>query len=258
MAKVFAGTALLFLLVAAAQAEDAPTPLPPAAAPLTAAKIVSGDELQLSDGRPVKFETVKLEGVKAPASGKLADQARENLEKLAGGKVLSLENGPTDRYGRTVAQIYAGEGKERIWLEGEQLKAGMAFVYPPTGAEQNLSDMLKAESAARAAKRGIWADPFYADLDGNKGSVTYGRFAFVRGNVVKAERVKNKFYLNFGPDWRKDFTVAIAAHDLHAWKKAKIDPESYAGKNVRVRGWVKRDFGPMIMVTSPDQIELLP
>ena len=46
-------------------------------------------------------------------------------------------------------------------------------------------------------------------------------------------------YLNFGADWRKDFTVTIAPQDLKSFTAAGIDPRGYSGKMVRVRGWVQ-------------------
>ena len=84
-----------------------------------------------------------------------------------------------------------------------------------------------------------------------------GTFAFVAGKVLKAERIKNTLHLNFGDDWRTDFTVTIAARDMHRFKKAGIDPLDYDKQNIRVRGWVKSDHGPMIVVTDPSQIETL-
>lgn len=74
------------------------------------------------------------------------------------------------------------------------LKAHLAFLYSPIGFETNLADMQN------------------------------GSFAFVSVKVLKAERVKNKFYLNFSEDWGADFTVAIAAHDLKNFRKNNVDP----------------------------------
>ncbi|MDX2028293.1 MAG: thermonuclease family protein [Alphaproteobacteria bacterium] len=215
-------------------------------APLTITKIISGDEVALSDGR-----TARLEGTKAP----LKDTAV--LEKLAAGHEAILEEISTDRYGRITAQMYVRDGKSKKWLQGELLSAGLAFVYPPTGEEQKLEAMLRAEAEARRARRGIWADPAYADIPAAEAESAYGRFAFISGTVQDAARVKNKVYLNFGEDWRKDFTVTILARDLRLFRKVKSDPLGYKGKKIRVRGWVKREGGPMIMVDHPSQIETI-
>jgi micrococcal nuclease len=220
--------------------------LPPAA---MAAGALSGDEIRLDDGR-----TVRLLGIKA--SG---DAAQAFLQSLIEHKSLLLESSGADRYGRVAADVYVQQDKAgKIWLQGELLHAGLAFVYPPTGAEPHLGDLLKLEREARQAGRGQWGETALADLPAsNPGKIRYGRFAFVRGKVVKAERIKNMVYLNFGDDWRSDFTVAIAAHDLRLFSKEGIDPLAYGGKTIRARGWVKRNFGPMITVTHPAQIEVL-
>ena len=64
-------------------------------------------------------------------------------------------------------------------------------------------------------------------------------------------------YLNFSDNWRKDFTATIATHDLRAFRDAGIDPLTYQGKRIRVRGWIKRDYGPVIAVTDPARIDII-
>jgi micrococcal nuclease len=222
-------------------------PILAVAADAAAAKIVSGDEIVLNDGRDVR-----LEGIKAPAS----DQAHEKMQALIGEHPVIIENFSLDRYGRTAAQVYAQPDKgDKIWLQGEMLRAGFAFVYPPTGDEARLDEMLKTEDEARQAKRGIWGEKVYADIPAAKAKYHIGHFAFVSGTVLDAKRIKDKVYLHFGNDWREDFTIAIAARDLRNFRKAGIDPLSYQGKTIRVRGWIKRDYGPMVMVMTPLQIE---
>lgn len=239
------GVALVFVFFPVLAAPDISAP--------TVAKIISGDTLVLSDGR-----TLRLEGIKAPEPKALADQATTYLKSLVADHSLTLENASIDRYGRTCTEIYiAQDGGKKIWLQGEMLHAGFAFIYPPADNEPHLAEMFKLESEARHAGHGIWADPTYAEKAAEKAAAKYGRFAFVTGTVLDTARVKNMVYLNFGADWKTDFTIAIAAHDLKNFRQADIDPLTYKGKNIRVRGWVKRDFGPMITVTSPNQIEIL-
>jgi len=43
-----------------------------------------------------------------------------------------------------------------------------------------------------------------------------------------------------------------------AFPAAGIDVKGLAGKRVRVRGWIEWRSGPMIAVTHPEQLELLP
>lgn len=214
-----------------------------------AAEALSGDTIRLDDGR-----IVRLLGIKAEGQG-----ARQRLQTFLAQNELIFENGAMDRYGRIAADAYVEPvGGEKLWLQGAMLQEGLAFVYPPTGTEPHFADLLKLEGKARQVKKGIWNNPVFDDAatDYPK-KIGYGHFAFVSGKAVKAERVKNMVYLNFGTNWRYDFTAAIAAHDLRHFRKSGVDPLAYEGKNIRVRGWVKRDFGPMIAVTNPAQIEVL-
>ncbi len=212
------------------------------------AEAISGDVIQLDDGRMVRLRGIKAEG----------DTAQSHLQSFINDTTITTEGAALDRYGQVLAETYTADGTRKTWLQGAMLQAGDAFVYPPTGSEPHLAEMLKLEGAARKAKRGLWNDSAYADLSAaDPARIPYGQFAFIAGKVVQAERIKNMFYLNFGEDWRQDFTIAIAAHDLRLFKKAGIDPATYEGKTIRVRGWVKRNFGPMITVTHPAQIEIL-
>ena len=117
---------------------------------------------------------------------------------------------------------------------------------------------MAAEHEARAAKRGGWNDARFADIPADKAGKAYGKYAFITGVSVSTARVKNMYYINFGADYRTDFTVAIAASNARAFKKDGIDIlEFYKGKNIRVRGWVKRKGGAMIEVSQPAEIEIL-
>ena len=69
--------------------------------------------------------------------------------------------------------------------------------------------------------------------------------------------VRRRAYLNFGEDWRSDFTIALDARTRRLFEAEAIDLKAYEGRRLRVRGWLKSRNGPMIEVTHPEQIELL-
>lgn len=220
--------------------------------------IIDGDTVILEDGRQVR-----LTGIQAPklSLGRrnfpdwpLGPEAGEALGYLLLGRVVTLRaSGATqDRHGRVLAHLVTQEG---LWAQGEMLTRGLARVY--TFADnRNLADaLLERERAARAAGRGIWADAFYdvrspADLKASSGT-----FQIVEGDIVSAQRIKNTVYLNFGPNWRTDFTVSFDARMLDAFKVAGRDPLAWAGQRVRVRGWITEKNGPWIELTHPEAIE---
>ena len=82
-------------------------------------------------------------------------------------------------------------------------------------------------------------------------------FQIVEGEVVDAAVVRGRAYLNFGADWREDFTVTVAPKDRRAFENAGLDLESLAGRIVRVRGWLDSYNGPQIVLTHPEQLEIV-
>ena len=116
--------------------------------------------------------------------------------------------------------------------------------------------MLARERAARAARRGIWADPFYAIRTPANVGGHLGGFELVEGRVVDAAIVRGRAYLNFGPDYKTDFTVTVAPADRRRFEAAGIDLAALAGRTIRARGWIESYNGPMIEATHPDQLEI--
>lgn len=203
-----------------------------------------------------------IEGVKPPL-GRPADrpwplalQAERALADLAQGKDVRLvpAERPVDRYGRLLAHVYLADGR---WLQGELLREGLARVATGPDSRAEARRMQKIEAEARQARRGLWGSPVYAVASPTTVRDRVGSFAVVEGQVIAARRVKDRVYLNFGSDWRDDFTVTIGAPALPLFADAGLDPLALAGRSVRVRGWVERYNGPAIEATHPEQIELL-
>jgi hypothetical protein len=79
----------------------------------------------------------------------------------------------------------------------------------------------------------------------------------VEGAVLTANVKNGRAYLDFGTDWGRDFTATISPDDMPVFRDAGIDPRNYAGKMVRVRGFVDQMNGPEIELSSPDMVEVL-
>ena len=117
------------------------------------------------------------------------------------------------------------------------------------------TEKTSVEAIARAEKRGIWGHDFYRVRTPK--SVAHNGYAIVEGTVVDAANVGKRVYLNFGDDWRSDFTVRIERAALKVFAKAGLDPMSLQGQTIRVRGWVRSKNGAMIDATHPEQIEVV-
>jgi hypothetical protein len=113
--------------------------------------------------------------------------------------------------------------------------------------------------------RGIWSDPAYQiheAVDPKALLVLVGTYQVVAGEVLEVAHKKKRIYLNFGKDWKSDFTVTVAPSDVRLFDSSMFGGDGkqkigIVGKRVRVRGFLSRYNGPSMDVTSPDQIEIL-
>jgi endonuclease YncB( thermonuclease family) len=225
----------------------------------------SAHAIDAIDGHSVKLddETLVLAGIAVPLPGdgayaqRWAEQARRKLHDLVAGRTLTLVpvDPGHDRYWRLVAQASDDKG---VWLQGELLRAGLARVWVPSSTADRLEEMLKLEREARLGKRGMWSDTFFAALDADSIDRHHlDRLQLVEGRVKAVATVRGTTYLNFGDDWRRDFTVEIDAQTRRAFVKVGIDPASLKDRKLRVRGWPTWRNGPAIDVKYVSQIELL-
>ena len=228
---------------------------------VAAERALEGDTLALAGGR-----VLRLAGVLAPRKndrGAVARDiaeaeaaARAALDRLARGKVLALWHAESaeDRHGRIVAQARLTDG---AWLTDEVLRLGHARVFTQPGADARAAEMLKIEAEARAARRGLWALGAYAVRSDEEAARFTDSFQLVEGRVLKAAQTREFFYLNFGRDYRRDFTIGLDRAAVRAFRRAGLDPKSLEGRRVRIRGWVLWRGGPYIGATHPEQVEVI-
>ncbi|MGF1627675.1 MAG: thermonuclease family protein [Alphaproteobacteria bacterium] len=254
--------AILALLPAIGPADAVPLPAPlEAGGEAEVMAVIDGDTVVLDDGREVRL--VGIQSPKLPLgrpdfpTWPLAEEARQALEALVLGQRVALGYGGlrTDRHGRVLAHLFRiGDG---AWVQGAMLAAGMARVYTFPDNRSMVAEMLAEERAARAEALGIWALDHYAVRDHEALVDAKDSFQLVEGTVLEVAVVRERVYLNFGADYRTDFTIVIAKDDLASFEDADYALDSLAGRQVRVRGWIDFYNGPMIAVTHPEQIEVL-
>jgi endonuclease YncB( thermonuclease family) len=254
-------TAIAAILLAFAGPTAAEETRPSCAGPveIARAEVVrvepTNDELVLKDGR-----AVHLEGIRLPHAGQdhapawIADQAYDALDALATGRRLKVTAVPPkeDRYDRVRGQVFGEDG----WLQIALLRKGLARVDIAPDRTECAAQFYAAETAARDAGAGLWALPAYRVRGPNGLSSDIGAFELVEGKVLAVDVKGGRAYLDFGTDWRKDFTATIAPEDMKTFRRAGADPRDYAGKTVRLRGVVQLYHGPEIEIANPQQVEL--
>ncbi|MGH6736802.1 MAG: thermonuclease family protein [Methyloceanibacter sp.] len=232
----------------------------------TVASVEDGQTLILTDGRKVR-----LIGVKAPSPPlgwrgedpwPFVEEAREALARLASGAAVELrfDARRDDRHGHLLAQVFVVRGDARQWVQEALVAGGFARVYSFADARACAEELLDSEAKARAARTGIWGSWAYRVQDATDverlGRLTQ-TYQLVEGTVHAVGQGRQWIYLNFAPDWRRDFTVSVDRKDADLFEAAGVDLHALAGKRIRARGWVQWRNGPMIEATHPEQIEVL-
>jgi micrococcal nuclease len=219
--------------------------------PVAVARVIAGDLVQLAEG-PV----VRLAGIRVPVGDAgLAEAARAALADLIGGQSirLGLADAPYDRHGQLVAQVE----RAGLWLQEALLERGLALVQTRPGEVARAERMLAVEQVARSAGRGVWAGPGFAPREAGAVQGAIGSFQIVRGRVVRVAPTERYVYLNFGADWRTDFTIRARRAELKG-ALAGLDLEALAGHRVEIRGVVLEAGGPLIELSHPEQMQVLP
>lgn len=226
---VYALGALLFLLAIA---------LPGMAATVAVERAIDGDSVRLSDGRQLR-----LIGINAPEFGKdgappqpLAREARAALAAMVNGHTLRIEPGrePHDRHGRLLAHLYTDDGRH---VETELVRRGLAWLIALPPNVDHVHALTAAEAEARAARRGVWAEPVYLPRAAETLTPSDSGFRFVSATVRAVDDRRHAYYVELAPrvlmiiprqEWRGYF-AGQAGHGRH--------PRALVGRRVTVRGW---------------------
>lgn len=233
-----------------------------------AGEVLDAQTLRLEDGSEVRLIGVLPPQTppwwKKPEPWPPAERARRALSELIASAGLELRaaegEAQRDRHDRLMAHVFVLRGEERIWVQAHLISAGLARAASFSRHRACARDLQRLEDRARANRVGLWDRGRFATIPAaNTEALSKRRLQFqiVEGDV-RAVAVRPQWtFLNFGDDWRRDFTVAIAAKDRRRFRNSDVDLENLEGRTIRVRGWIESWNGPAIKVTHPEQIEVL-
>lgn len=143
------------------------------------------------------------------------------------------------------------------WVQGILVQLGLARVRTEVSNPEMAAQLYALEEQARKAALGLWSKPEYRILKSEEAENFINSFQIVEGTVLSAARKQNNVYLNFGQDWRSDFTVSIPSNSLKRFNKINMNPLDLNGKTIRVRGWIGSYNGPYIDTDHPEAIEII-
>ena len=126
------------------------------------ARVADGDTLSFTGRR----EVCRLTGIDAPETAKkgrhegqpLGAEAQVFLEKLVGGRVVTVLVYGADRYGRFLCWVLS---PDTLSANLEMVRFGLAevYVYDAAAPPPFLSVLQQAEVEAQVARRGVWGLP---------------------------------------------------------------------------------------------------
>jgi len=132
-----------------------PSVTSPASIPITVVSVGDGDTIRVRNQK--KITTIRLGCIDAPETAQRpwGQQSSNKLKQLLPiGEIVSLRVIDTDRYGRTVAEVFRNGDSINL----QMVAAGQSVVYREylNGCPDTKLQYLQAEQSAKTQKLGFW------------------------------------------------------------------------------------------------------
>lgn len=135
------------------------------------------------------------------------------------------------------------------FLHKELLKNGLAVLNQNGLGHPDIASLTALEDEARNKKIGLWQDPTFFVLDHHKSCVSC--FGIISGKVINITEKKETTFINFGDDWKTDFTLMVSKDIWEDHYKSKIQMSD----TIETRGFIEHYYGPMIKIEHKNLIK---
>jgi len=226
-------------------------------------KIIDGLTFILKDGTIVRLASLDIPDFhiasEAPyveaAMALLKDKLPERTEVMLY-QTRDAKKGRVNRMNHQLAHVAIK--KDKIWIQGEFLRHGLARVYTAPNKTEMLAQMYEVEVAARNKKLGLWEEEsLYTVLSHDQADDKIGKFVIIEGEVKKVASVRNQLYLNFGDNWKTDFTIQVSTGLRKKFAREGVDLMGIGQQKIRVRGFLREYNGPLIELEDTAHLEVL-
>lgn len=226
-------------------------------------KVIDGLTILLKDKTIIRLASLDIPDFNDRQNAPIAEEAQNHLNTLLpeGTEIMIYQTrmakkGRVNRMNHQLVHIVTK--KEPQWINGFLLAHGLTRVYTTPNAPEMSAQMLNIENEARKAKRGLWAEgSVYQVLTPETASQAMGKLAVIEGVVAKTASVRNNIYLNFGQNWKTDFTIMIPSALRKKLAQNGIDPLGLAHQKIRVRGYLREYNGPLIELEAIEHLEVM-
>ncbi len=217
--------------------------------------VIDGDTLVLTDRRHVRLIGINAPelaytchtGTRNPVRDKdctptraepLAQAARQRLQSLVAKKSITLVTGEDghDHYGRLLAHLRLADGTDP---EEALLQQGLASVIAIPPNLDRLARYQAIEAEARAARRGLWGEAYFAPQSADQLGPGQTGYRFIHGRISRIGRSRQYIYLDLGPR----LAIMVAHADWERYFSGR--PESLRDRNIEVRGWITEYDGKL-------------
>ena len=226
-------------------------------------KVIDGDTVILFGGEKIRYlginapETMAWDGNQWITRPQIfGEKAKKYNQKLVEGKKVSLvyDQRKRDAYHRLLAYVSVGD----VFLNGELLRQGLALMdvrFPNLRYQNRLAAF---EQEAKDHHRGLWGKLGGVAIPAQDAINHLGEIGVVQGKITSVHLGKKKLYLNFGEKSEKVFTCLIWKENLNNFPVKNRDlTKQYLGKKVRAYGFIKEIHGPVMIICTPNQIDIV-
>lgn len=233
----------------------------------TVARVIDGETIALADGTEIRLIGAMAprasDGGARPGTWAPEAAARSALEALVMGRTVEIgfAGRRSDRHGRLLGHAFVRTDIEPVWVQGRMLGQGHARAYSLPESTACMDDLIEHERLGRTAGTGLWAVEAYAIRAAERTAELLrlrSTFQIVEGRVAAVADSRGRVFVNFGRDYRNDFTIGMQPPVTRRMQEEGIAPKALEGRLVRVRGWIEARGGPFVELHHHHQIELLP
>ncbi len=221
-------------------------------------QVIDPYTLSLDNGDIVRLAGLYYMDMNGLEAGGFSTLAHKVLDDLVSGQNIKLyyknKTPQKNRMGHVLGHVVRADNG--AWLQGTIISLGLGVAFPDRDMPNMATEMYALEKEARDLNTGLWGQDLSV-LNAAKDKIEYNSFAIVIGKIASTAQRSGRFYLNFGENWRDDFTVSIAQEHLKLFRALNIDPFTLNGTDVRVRGWVRSYNGAFMDINHPAVLEIL-
>lgn len=224
-------------------------------------EIINPLTVKLEDGRFINLAGLDFPDLDFYEPGELSIATIKILDDFLIGQHVRIyqtkdkNKGRLNRMGHHIAHLERTDNK--VWVQGLLLSLGIARTRTTMHNYEMANQMLELENNARQKKSGMWDIEDFSVLNPENSKDYIGTYQIVEGKVKNVSMRKNMLYINFGDNWRDDFTVGISKKNLKKFGKENMHPQQWGKEKLRVRGWIESYNGPFIKIDHPQRLEIL-